>query len=244
MEGNSQPIGSREKDPFLEKAPCQVRRMAYGDLSRVADVGLAAVAEDPIGQYLRDTQNSGLRKKWLKLHTMFSWTFYVFMGTALVANDGDAYIFYSGPSKSPLAKFILYIILFPVSLLFLLTDFRTKNVKRSMDYGMKSGKAIHRSIGKTANDVFYILDLATAKDKRRRGYGSALVRAVTDQADDMKRVTWVQTSNLQNNLPFYERLGFVNVTEYTVGEDDPTWTKGPIKSAILVRQPNSTGTAS
>lgn len=52
------------------------------------------------------------------------------------------------------------------------------------------------------------------------------------QADAEGRATWLCSSNLANT-EFYEQCGFVGVRDFTLGEDDPTWTKPPVVARVV-----------
>ena len=47
------------------------------------------------------------------------------------------------------------------------------------------------------------------------------------QADQEDRATWLVSSNTAN-VKFYNSLGFHSVNRFSVGEDNPTWSKEPV----------------
>lgn len=74
--------------------------------------------------------------------------------------------------------------------------------------------------------------LATHPDFQRRGYGGALVDAVTSLADAEGRSTYLFSSN-PINTEFYNSHGFFTLAELLVGEDEPTWKKPPVPIALV-----------
>jgi GNAT superfamily N-acetyltransferase len=67
------------------------------------------------------------------------------------------------------------------------------------------------------SEPHWFLDLlAVRRDRQGRGIGSALVNAGLTQAGRTDAPAFLVTSN-DRNVPFYERLGFDVIEEYTIG---------------------------
>ncbi|PSR74968.1 hypothetical protein PHLCEN_2v9382 [Hermanssonia centrifuga] len=81
--------------------------------------------------------------------------------------------------------------------------------------------------------MFEIVHLVTISAKRGRGYASALVRMVTDMADQQGRATWLASSNVAVNTDFYNSLGFVTVKQFMLGDDNPMWKEAPFPIAVV-----------
>ncbi|KAI0089124.1 hypothetical protein BDY19DRAFT_125776 [Irpex rosettiformis] len=94
------------------------------------------------------------------------------------------------------------------------------------------------SVGERRKEMFELSGLATRPAMQGRGYGSALVRLVTDIADAEGRATWLGSSNVVNT-GFYEYLGFRIVESITLGESDPTWNEDPIVVNLMIREPRA-----
>ena len=45
--------------------------------------------------------------------------------------------------------------------------------------------------------------------------------------------TYLVSSNVPGNNPFYKYNGYVTVKEFTLGEDDPIWNKPPVVMAVV-----------
>ncbi len=92
-----------------------------------------------------------------------------------------------------------------------------------------------------------ISTLVTHPSAQRRGYASALVKMVTDEADRQNHSTYLYSSNHYQNLAFYEGLGFEVVGTYEVGggdagrnEGEECVTVGIVSILILWRVSNLT----
>ncbi|KLO11389.1 hypothetical protein SCHPADRAFT_942096 [Schizopora paradoxa] len=110
--------------------------------------------------------------------------------------------------------------------------------KRSDEIKSKLGGLIERNFDASRDDMFYIDLLATSPKSQGKGYGSALVAAVTSMADVQNRTTFLISSNIQNTA-FYNSCGFVTVDSAILGNDNPSWKAPPIKVPLMVRKPNN-----
>ncbi|OCH92167.1 hypothetical protein OBBRIDRAFT_727398, partial [Obba rivulosa] len=98
---------------------------------------------------------------------------------------------------------------------------------RAKEFIAKHEATVSETLGKQRDEMIYLGLLATAPEKQGRGYASTLVRVVTAIADTQGRSTWLTSSNI-DNTGFYESLGFEAISEFPVGENDPTWDKLPV----------------
>ncbi len=78
---------------------------------------------------------------------------------------------------------------------------------------------------------YYLEALAVDVGRQRRGTGTALMQPILDRCDATGLPAWLETVNPQN-LPLYERLGFLTVEERTLRD-------AGINCWLMVRQPPS-----
>ncbi|KAJ3518079.1 hypothetical protein NLJ89_g93 [Agrocybe chaxingu] len=64
-------------------------------------------------------------------------------------------------------------------------------------------------------DMYDLMFLATAPDSEGRGYGSALMRKLTEKADHECKAIWLQCSNTHNES-FYNKFGFETVDKFVL----------------------------
>ena len=102
------------------------------------------------------------------------------------------------------------------------------------------------AFGEKVKDMYEVQALATAPEAQGRGYGSALVRTVTDmvgeqsasqltllsmfQGDADGHDVWLITSDAYG---FYETLGFSVIGYTAVGTDNPKWKGKPVGVRIV-----------
>lgn len=108
-------------------------------------------------------------------------------------------------------------------------------------------------LGEREKDMVHLGLLATAPAAQGRGYGTQLIKSITDivsvysipitcrmfnsrQADAEGRATHLTSSNMKN-VPFYESLGFKIVGEILLGDDDPTHDGPPIHVPLVCNVP-------
>ncbi|HMY11212.1 MAG TPA: GNAT family N-acetyltransferase, partial [Turneriella sp.] len=58
--------------------------------------------------------------------------------------------------------------------------------------------------------------------RRGQGFGSALIRYITDKADRERKVCYLETDR-PGNIPFYEKHGFVLVDSKELSPGVPLW---------------------
>ncbi|PPR00371.1 hypothetical protein CVT24_004405 [Panaeolus cyanescens] len=112
--------------------------------------------------------------------------------------------------------------------------------KRFDEVEERKAKAIKETpeLGDNVSKMLFVASLATHPDHRGKGYGSALLKSVTDIADGLGQTAWLSSSN-KENTKFYNAHGFKTVKEVVVGDDNPTWKEPPIILSLMVREPVS-----
>ncbi|EMD33672.1 hypothetical protein CERSUDRAFT_98234 [Gelatoporia subvermispora B] len=158
---------------------------------------------------------------------------------AFTVNGGDAIVYYERAPSDEDTRSLLTRLLDTVAgwVVFTLRYSDThEQKKRRSEYAAKNRAALE-SIGKEVKDMLILASLATAPSKQRRGYGTALVREVTQIADAQGRDTILTSSNIANTA-FYESCGFRMVRQYQLGDENPAWRHEPVVLHILVR-PNT-----
>jgi len=98
-----------------------------------------------------------------------------------------------------------------------------------------SARAIQRSIGDEASSMISIDMLGVTPALQGKHCGSRLVQHVAAKADAQSRAILLQTTS--RNVPFYQRLGFKTVEQFTTGEDDSTWQEAPVVHCVMTREP-------
>ena len=88
------------------------------------------------------------------------------------------------------------------------------------------------SVGPRLAEMVRLNLLATHPDHQGKGYGGALVDAVTAFADAQVRAT-VLLSTDESNTVFYESHGFATFVKVMIGDDDQTWDKAPIPIRVV-----------
>ncbi|KAI0700776.1 hypothetical protein BC835DRAFT_1326425 [Cytidiella melzeri] len=215
---------------------------SLGDIPEATRMGEDALEDDPLQHYLRDTPDASTghyRESW-RLHFGASLAFPVRKGLVWTIGDSDAMVTSSWPAdllEDDLDKLIKNALsLFTVVSDNMLTE---QQRQRQTAFITLFRQAILEFLGNRVKDMFELGGLATRPSKQGRGYGSALVRVVTDLADAVGCATWLGSSNVQNT-GFYESLGFVAITTISLGESDPTWNEPPVVVALMVREPRPT----
>jgi ribosomal protein S18 acetylase RimI-like enzyme len=72
---------------------------------------------------------------------------------------------------------------------------------------------------------FYLGEIGTRAEAQSQGLGSLLLREVLDRCDRQGLGAYLESSNIRN-VPFYERHGFVVMSELEVAPDctlRPMW---------------------
>ncbi|CCL98799.1 uncharacterized protein FIBRA_00804 [Fibroporia radiculosa] len=217
-------------------SPPIVAHMKYTHIPAGVRAIEAAFEHDPLKCYINDTpdaRNSRLRNAYLRLGLVIQLSMYVHQKEVYTVDGGDAIASYSRTGDmGPLFRFFAPI--------FRALDMFSspEQKRRRAEANSKLNAANEAIFGKGPYDMVLLMELATTPEKQGRGYGTALVAAVTDIADAIGKRTWLQSSNIANTM-FYERCGFVTVGGYKLGDTNPTWTKPPVIVRIMMREPRT-----
>ncbi|KAF9057978.1 hypothetical protein BJ165DRAFT_1521310 [Panaeolus papilionaceus] len=116
---------------------------------------------------------------------------------------------------------------------------RTKEqARRIKEYDTKMKKALEETpeLGENIKEMLLVELLATSPESQGRGYGSALLRAITLMTDVLRQKSWLTSSNVKNT-GFYNSHGFITVKEIILGDDNPNWEGPPVVVNLMVRKP-------
>ncbi|CCL98776.1 uncharacterized protein FIBRA_00781 [Fibroporia radiculosa] len=153
--------------------------------------------------------------------------------TAFTIDAGDAVAMFALPG--PASAFDTFVL---NSLNKGIVFYTPEQRKRRLEFVEKYTATTKAAFGDEITQMFALNILATSPKKQGTGYGTLLVKAVTDKADTVGRKTWLGSSDIANRK-FYEGCGFVVVGEFTLGEANPTWTAPPVVIQIMLREPQS-----
>ncbi|THH31289.1 hypothetical protein EUX98_g2866 [Antrodiella citrinella] len=211
----------------------QAQRTKYETLESVIKTSRLGMADDPMLQYINEGKISTPWQQKLEdaLESMVFSSF-IDLHTAWTIDDGDAFLFYKDPAK-PEKRWH--------KLVFLVATFLGQftgsphRKRRSEELMGKLDETLEDALGDDIPDMFYLNYLATTPSKQGRGYGTALCRAFTKEADARGVASYLVSSNVEANTSFYNQVGYRTIKMITLGEDDPTWTKPPVPVAIMLR---------
>ncbi|KAI0734294.1 hypothetical protein C8Q72DRAFT_808649 [Fomitopsis betulina] len=233
-----------EKRPLVStsggRIPAQVdiKRMRYIDVFRAALTKRAAFSNDPIFKYITETPDDWhprLSHFVDFLVYILGFLISVFTGNAWVIEGGYAYITFAVPGQNPtVSERVIGLVI-----KLLRKSTRTGKQKRLLAETMsKQNAAIEACLGDQVESMFAVHDLAAHPTRQGRGYGRALLTVANANADELGLASWLPISNLKNTA-FYEGGGYKTVREFTVGDDNPTWTGLPVILRIMYRQPRN-----
>ncbi|KZV64494.1 hypothetical protein PENSPDRAFT_167437 [Peniophora sp. CONT] len=107
---------------------------------------------------------------------------------------------------------------------------------RSLEIRTKNDAAVKVALGDA--DVWrldYLESVWTDPAAQRRGYGSAIVKAICDEADKAGQKMWLQAPDV--NVTFYAAAGFVVEAQFTLGDGNPRWEHKPVGMVVMIREP-------
>jgi len=232
------------KVPPNAHAAVDVKSLRYEYASSAADSTRAAFDDDPLHNYLRGSAKDERRLRGIyKTNTTLQLVIAIRSREKMVFTvaDGEANVIgtrsksESGGS-SPVDELIQRIgrvystILGKVIL-------SKEQKKRFKEVTLKLEDVVKNTLGEKVDDMLYVDLLATSPTSQGKGYGSALVAAVTSMADLQNRTTFLLSSNIRNTA-FYNSCGFTTVASAVIGDSNPSWNASPVTVPLMVRKPS------
>ncbi|KAI0811106.1 acyl-CoA N-acyltransferase [Irpex lacteus] len=217
-----------------------IRRLRLIDIPKATRMHEAAMQHDPVMHYFRDTSDAKAehwQKKW-RLDIAIVLYKSVRRGQTWVIGDSLATLTYELPGETEDAIDRLI-----SRLMKLFSRWITPRIlseqqrRRGAEWGAKFKKTVEEVLGDRKESMWYLAEVATHPDHQGHGYGSALIRQFTDQADAHGCASWLMSSNV-NNTGFYNSLGFVTEADILMGDDDPDWHTKPVVIKLMVREPS------
>jgi len=211
------------------------QRTKYEDLVNVTRTSAASAGKDPLYNYIYEHPiTSRWKMRLSRILDSMALSSFVELKTAWVVDSGDAFIFFSDPAKPNKRRHkVVY------NFAAFLGDLVVRSAeqrRRGKEFEEKIHAAIKEVLGDSAKEMFYLDHLATTPAKQGHGYGTALCRVFNGEADARGLASFVVSSNVEVNTPFYNDVGFYTVKEVVLGEHDSSWTKPPVSIAIMVRE--------
>ncbi|THH12228.1 hypothetical protein EW145_g101 [Phellinidium pouzarii] len=224
----------------------KVKRMRTMDAKQASRTLYEASEHDPVFIYARDTpdaRDSPFTRRIERLQFAIAAQQWARRKIGLTVNHGRAVVCASVASASPPApeaekrgpidKQVDNIYRLIGRLLNLVGKSKEQR-KRFDEVQMKLGKYAEEMLGEDMKKMRSVNALATAPAFQRRGYGGALVDAITELADAEGRSTYLFSSN-PINTEFYNSHGFFTLAVVSVGDDNPTWKRPPVLIPLMVR---------
>ncbi|KAL0947542.1 hypothetical protein HGRIS_013638 [Hohenbuehelia grisea] len=235
-----------EKAGVTSSQGADVAALTYGQAYTAAKTWHAAMEKDPIFVYMREVPGYKPRGP-LMMHlrilaTMVLLWLRMQRKLVLTINGGQSLII-AEPVNLGKKKILDY--LFDWAVMFFLWCMNKlrprEGQKRWAEVYGKLDEATTRYIGDAdrRKGMVHVAALGTHPAAQGKRYGGALLDYVTAMADKNGQTTHLESSN-PLNVPFYRRHGFVVVGEVSAGDDNPCWTRSPVRGTILVRKPKET----
>ncbi|KII94945.1 hypothetical protein PLICRDRAFT_169647 [Plicaturopsis crispa FD-325 SS-3] len=228
------------------KRDISIKRLKYRHLPR-ADRTLAdAFVGDPMLKYMRDTPDMKWPRLYDGLRRAIERTLlvsYVVHKTGLTVDRGAGIVVCveakNSPSKPnrPVDRLIDYVLKQFNGAMERITTLEQKRRRAEINSHVEVGL---KKIGQRIDEMVKLDGLATEPASQGRGYGGALVDAVTAFADSQSRATLLYSSNDANTW-FYNHHGFETVHAFEVGAANPTWDGKPVVIRVMVREPRTAG---
>ncbi|KAI0700764.1 hypothetical protein BC835DRAFT_363837 [Cytidiella melzeri] len=208
-----------------DRRAVSLRKFSEAEIPEAIQLCEDAFEEDPLQHYLSNTPNAEDERRYRQFwHNHLSGYMRPFTdgGAAWTTEDFGAVLLYS-PVKQ-----------LDVEHGSMLTGLSEEQRRRLDEWLKTSERVADETLGTSRKDMAYIATLATAPAQQGRGYASALVKMVVDEADAQGRMTWLMSSNIANT-GFYNDHGFITKAKIILGQDNPTWDRPPVVICLMVR---------
>ncbi|KAH9846936.1 hypothetical protein C2E23DRAFT_536646 [Lenzites betulinus] len=223
-----------ERTPLLPQGACEsqapvaVLPMKRSDIPRGADTIHRAFLEDSLMVYFTTVDTAPFAEARAKARYYLMFDSGIRQNRVLTVDAGKAAMKYQIPGGpgDPWPHVYAEAVLRKVA------DTR-ELTKRLIEFVEKVKELVLDAFGEKVADMYEIQSLGTAPEVQGRGYGSALVTAVTDMADADGHDVWLVTTDA---YAFYEGLGFSIIRSATLGDENPTWEGEPVPIRVMVRR--------
>ncbi|KAI0086666.1 hypothetical protein BDY19DRAFT_340758 [Irpex rosettiformis] len=215
-----------------------IRQLRIGETLKAVRTKQAAMTNDPLQLYLRNTPDadtSYFHQAW-STYSAAEFSLAIHKGLAWTVGDSFAVMIYepADEAKGIVGKLVGRI-------LSLYGSYFTPQViseiqrRRRRECLSKFEKMVEETLGEKKKSMYYLALLMTRPEQQGRGYGSALVKLMTAFADTHGRESWLLSSNIKNTA-FYNSLGFITKAQVAVGDQDPDWTGPPVVVSLMIRE--------
>ncbi|KAI0728646.1 hypothetical protein C8Q72DRAFT_917452 [Fomitopsis betulina] len=205
--------------------------LTYGDLQHTVDCSVRANRDDPAGHYLDDTPDyhgpPSRRDKRATVVMYFSFSDCI--------RRREAWTIYHGDSLMTLWLNNIIARVIKTTLSAYTLTYTKEQLKRRKELRDKLVPAIEKALGSRVPELISLDGLSTAPERQGLGYAGSLVNQLAAMADTQSRGIWLLTNLYTTG--FYAHFGFIVVGSFSLGDDNPTWEKGPVILCLMLREP-------
>ncbi|KZT67083.1 hypothetical protein DAEQUDRAFT_729494 [Daedalea quercina L-15889] len=237
-DGTRQPLLGVDRQPstsYVRGEPWKdidVEPMRYVDIPKILNTFVCAFANDPLYDYIEDSLKESKSRRGTRFY--FQWwgrlASMTYAGQAYTVDNGEAVMFMRPPGRK---RGLVERVLERISMAMATLGVSAEQQRRIEERYSKSKAAVEEAFGDRLDHMFQMAGLATHPDKQGRGYGKALMTLANAKADQLGVASYIKTS--AGNVAFYESCGYVVVGRFTLGDDNPNWTRPPVALFILLR---------
>jgi len=223
-------------EKLLRSEEIEVKPLQYADTVKATHTIEAANEDDPVERYIYNGAPNFWERYVRRLNYLSFFCVVAPLRIGYTIGHGDAIVFGVAPGTPSLGQGMSCVLGVLWAISNACMKLRSKEaVKRHEEVKTKTDAAFEAAFGDKRVDMMEVNSLYTHPSKQRRGYGTALVRSVTDKADAIRSPTYLCSTNI-NNTEFYEQCGFVTVAEFTVGENNSSWRGPPVVQRVMLRK--------
>ncbi|KAH9899774.1 hypothetical protein C8Q73DRAFT_333970 [Cubamyces lactineus] len=201
--------------------------LRYVDIFKATQTTYDAFLDNAYARYFADVDGAPMPKLRKMLSTAASLIDNVYAQRAYCINGGDATIAI-GLAKRQKGLISPYLIPF-------LARFDSDELtKRKRKFGSKVGQMLQASFGDQTANMLEIRGLATASDKRRRGYATMLMHLAHEMSDAQGRAAFAVTTDAHG---FHGEVGYTTVRGDSIRSDNRSWHGPAVRIDIMCRPP-------